>query len=171
MARRFDDSVKMNPTSPSEETDRRGRTDRRRRVWWAIIYGSFKPRRRRPPRRSAEPKFHSLDWHSPRLLAVSISILLLSVADAFMTVTLMAAGASEVNPVMAAFVYQSAAAFAAVKMLLTGVGVMLMVALAQYRFLRVVRVETVMHFLLIGYVTLLGYELWMMRSVIEPFGF
>jgi len=149
--------------------ERRDRPDRRRRVVWSLVYGSFNPRRRRPPRRLDESRFHSLDWHSSHLLAVSIGILLLSVADAFMTVTLLAGGAVEINPVMAVFVYKSVALFAALKMAMTGFGVMLMVLLARYRFMRLVRVDVVMYALLFGYLVLLSYEYWMSRELISPF--
>jgi hypothetical protein len=142
--------------------------DRRRRVLWSVLYGSFNPRRRRPPRRQDDSRFHALDWHSPHLFAVAIGILLLSVADAFMTVTLLAGGAMEVNPIMAAVVYRSAAVFAAVKMSMTGAGVMLMVLLARYRLLRVVRVDVAMYGLLIGYFALLSYEFLLLRELIIP---
>jgi hypothetical protein len=155
------------PTVPEAGCERRDRSDRRTRVLWSLLYGSFNPRRRRPPRRLDDSRFHSLDWHSAHLLAVSIGILLLSVADAFMTVTLMAGGAVEVNPIMAAVIYKSAALFAAVKMAMTGFGVMLMVTLARYRFMRMVRVDVAMYVLLIGYLVLLTYEFWMLREVIS----
>jgi hypothetical protein len=145
--------------------ERRDGGDRRLRVWWSVAYGSFNPRRRRPPRRVIDSRFHSLDWHDAHLLAVAIGILLLSVADAFMTVTLLSGGAIEVNPFMAAVVYKSAAVFAAVKMTLTGFGVMLMVVLARYRFMRVVRVDVAMYCLLVGYLVLLSYEFWMLREL------
>jgi hypothetical protein len=148
--------------------ERRGRPDRRERIWWSILYGSFKPRRRRPSRRLDESRYHSLDWHSAHLLAVSIGILLLSVADAFLTVTLLAGGAVEINPVMAAVIGRSAGLFAGVKMALTGSGVMLLVVLARYRFMRLVRVDIAMYVLLAGYLTLLCYEFWMLRDVVPP---
>ncbi|MDB6084389.1 MAG: hypothetical protein JWN43_2270 [Gammaproteobacteria bacterium] len=150
--------------------DRRARVDRRNRVWWSVLYGSFNPRRRRPPRRLWEQGYHSLDWHAAHLLAVAIGILLLSVADAFMTLTLLSGGAIEVNPIMAAVVYKSATTFAAVKMTMTGCGVVLMVVLARYRFMRVVRVEVVMYAVLVTYAALLSYEYWMLQRLIDPFG-
>ena len=148
--------------------ERRGRPDRRVRIWWSILYGSFKPRRRRPSRRFDEPRYHSLDWHSAHLLAVSIGILLLSVADAFLTVTLLAGGAVEMNPVMAAVIQQSAGLFAGVKMELTGCGVMCLVVLARYRFMRLVRVDFALYVLLAGYLILLCYDFWLLRDVVPP---
>jgi len=140
-------------------------------MWWSVLYGNFNPRRRGPQRRLGDSRFHFLDWHAPHLLAVAIGILLLSVADAFMTVTLLAGGAIEVNPVMASVVYKSASLFAALKMAMTGIGVVLMVILSQYRFLRVVRVEVVMYAILVVYVGLLGYEFSMLRKVFNVPGF
>jgi hypothetical protein len=148
-------------------SERRDRVDRRRRFWWSAIYGSFNPRRRAPQRRTQDSRFHPLDLHSTHLMAVAVGILLLSVADAFMTVTLLAGGAIEVNPVMAAFVYKSAALFASIKMGLTGIGVTAMVFLARYRFMRKIPVETMMYAVLVGYAALLGYEYWMLETPLD----
>jgi hypothetical protein len=147
--------------------DRRNRMDRRRRKWWSVLYGSFHPRRRRPARRGGDLRFHSLDWYSSHLLAVAIGILLLCAADAFLTVTLLVNGADEVNPVMALFVYRSVAVFTSLKMAMTGAGTLLMVFLSRYRFMRVVPVELVLYAVLVGYMTLIGYEIWMLKGPIE----
>jgi len=146
----------------SPASDRRARVERRRRVWWSLIYGSINPRRRAPQRRMDEG-FQPTDWHSPHLMAVAVGILLLSVADAFMTITLIAGGAIEANPVMATVVYDGTSLFAILKMTMTGFGVICMVLMARYRFLRVIRVEAVMYAILIGYSGLLCYELWMLQ--------
>jgi hypothetical protein len=154
------------PCAPSSPGDRRA-GDRRSRIWWSVVYGNFNPRRRRPQRRANDFRYHSLDWHAAHLLALSIGILLLSAADAFMTVTLLSRGAIEVNPVMALVVYKSAALFAGLKMGMTSVGVLTMVILARYRFMRVLRVELVMFAIFIGYLVLLGYETWMLRAMLD----
>jgi Domain of unknown function (DUF5658) len=155
------------PVAPGSDSERRDRSDRRGRAWWSVLYGSFNPRRRRPPRRLSDSRFHSIDWHAPHLLAVAIGILLLSVADAFMTLLLLQAGAGEVNPIMAALIYRSVAGFTAMKMGMTGVGVLLMVSLARYRFMRLLRVEWALYGVLMGYATLIGYEIWMLESAAE----
>jgi hypothetical protein len=148
---------------PAWDAERRGRADRRRRAWWSVLYGSFNPRRRRPARRSDDSRFHPVDWHSAHLLAVSVGILLLSAADAFLTDILLQQGAYEVNPIMAALVYRSVALFASFKMALTGAGILVMVFLARYRFMRIVRVELVLYAVLIVYAWLIGYEIWMLK--------
>src|SRR5271157_3198923 len=92
------------PGPPGAPDERRSRSDRRSRVLWSAVYGSFNPRRRYPPRRLDDSRHHAVDWHSAHLLAVSLGILILSVADAFLTLTLISDGATEVNPLMALFV-------------------------------------------------------------------
>lgn len=147
--------------------ERRDRAERRRRLWWSAVYGSFNPRRRASPRRLSDSRFHALDWHSSHLLAVAMGIVLLSVVDAFLTLALLQGGAAEVNPVMAALIYQSVAMFATLKMGMTGAGVVLMVFLAQYRFMRLLRVEWVLYGVLLAYMGLIGYEIWMLKGPID----
>jgi hypothetical protein len=147
--------------------DRREHVDRRRRVWWSVVYGNFNPRRRAPPRRLDQSHYHSVDWHSSHLLAVAIGILLLSVVDAFMTLILLQGGADEVNPIMALVVYRSVAVFAALKMALTSLGVVFMVYLARYRFMRRLPVGWVLYGVLIAYTSLIGYEIHMFKSSFE----
>jgi hypothetical protein len=98
------------------------------------------------------------------LLAVAIGILLLSVVDAFMTVVLLQGGADEVNPVMALVVYRSVTVFATLKMALTSAGIILMVFLARYRFMRLMRVEWVLYGVLIAYACLICYEVRMLNG-------
>ena len=145
-------------------SERRQRADRRGRAWWSVLYGSFNPRRRRPARRLDDSRFHPVDWYSAHLLAVSMGILLLSATDAFLTATLLLQGADEINPVMAVLVYRSVATFAASKMAMTGAGIVVMVFLARYRFMRMIRVELVLYAVLIVYAWLIGYEIWMLKG-------
>jgi hypothetical protein len=144
--------------------ERRHRVDRRRRVFWSVLYGSFNPRRRRPARRLGDSRFHPVDWYSSHLLAVSMVILLLSAADAFLTAILLLRGADEINPIMAVLVYRGVATFAALKMAMTGAGIMVMVFLSRYRFMRVLRVELVLYGVLTIYAWLIGYEIWMLKG-------
>jgi Domain of unknown function (DUF5658) len=133
-------------------------------VWWSVFYGSFNPRRRRPARRLDDSRFHPVDWYSAHLLAVSVVILLLCAADAFLTAILLLHGAEEMNPFMAVLVYRSVATFAASKMALTGISIVMMVFLARYRIMRVIRVEFVLYAVLAVYAWLIGYELWMLKG-------
>jgi hypothetical protein len=144
--------------------ERRNRTERRRRRVWSICYGSFNPRRRTHPRRAGDLRFHSLDWYSAHLLAVAMGISVLSMADAFLTVTLLNHGAVEVNPLMAALLHRGAAAFTIFKMTTTSVCVLALVVLSRHRFMRLIRVEIVMYVVLGTYLSLIGYELWLLQK-------
>ena len=95
---------------------------------------------------------------------MAIGILLLSVADAFLTLILLQRGADEVNPVMAVLVYRSVAAFAALKMGMTGARRHSDGVLARYRFMRVLRVDWVLYAVLVVYAWLIGYEIWMLKG-------
>jgi Domain of unknown function (DUF5658) len=152
---------------PTWDSERRNRTDRRHRVYWSVLYGSFNPRRRRPARRLHDSRFHPIDWYSAHLLAVSVGILLLSATDAFLTAILLLHGADEINPIMAVLVYRSVAAFAAFKMAMTGISLVVMVFLSRYRFMRVIRVDLVLYAVLAVYAWLIGYEIWMLRGAAD----
>jgi hypothetical protein len=151
------------PSGPGLNRERRDR-ERRRRVWWSVCYGNFNPRRRSPPRRLGDSGVHFLDWHSAHLLAVSIGILLLCVVDAFLTLILLQTGAVEVNPFMAGLIYRSVAVFAALKMAMTSVGIILMVCVARYRFMRLLQVEWGLYGVLIAYASLILYEVWLIKG-------
>jgi Domain of unknown function (DUF5658) len=152
---------------PQLTQERRDRSDRRRRLWWSVFYGNFNPRRRSVPRRLDESRFHVLDWHSAHLLAVAIGILLLSVADAFLTLVLLEGGAYEMNPIMALLLYRGAAVFAALKLGVTSLSVITMVFVARYRFMRRLRVEWVLYGALITYASLVSYEIWLVNTRVE----
>lgn len=122
----------------------------------SFLRGGLTPRRRGG--RRASDRDGVVDWHEPHLLFLSITILLLSVADAFLTLTLMDKGATEANPFMAFVLDRHPELFATVKMLFTGIGVLVLVAVARTRLFSVVRVATVLHWLLIAYAALIFYE-------------
>jgi hypothetical protein len=154
-------------SSRSQSAERRDRAERRRRRVWSVWYGSFKPRRRAHPRRADDLRFHTLDWYSAHLLVVSIGISLLSMADAFLTLTLLNSGADEINPIMAALLDRGAVAFTIVKMATTGICVVALVVLSRYRFMRLIRVDIVMYIVLASYVSLIGYEIWLLHKPLD----
>jgi hypothetical protein len=159
----------MNSSSGSRSDcgERRNRAERRRRRVWSVWYGSFNPRRRSSARRAGDIRFHSLDWYSAHLLAVAIGISLLSMADAFLTLTLLNSGADEINPIMAALLDRGILAFTVFKMATTGVCVVALVMLSRHRFLRLIRVEIVMYLVLGTYLSLIGYEFWLLKRPLE----
>lgn len=142
--------------------ERRLAGDRRRMTLRTFLQGGLTPRRRGG--RRAHELDALIDWHEPHLLFLAVTILLLSLADAFLTLTLMTVGANEANPILAFVLDVHPKLFAAVKMGLTGGGVLVLVAVARARIFRLIRVGTVMHWLLLAYVALIGYEWWLLYS-------
>jgi Domain of unknown function (DUF5658) len=145
--------------------ERRQLRDRRERHFWSVFYGHVQPRRR-GKRRQRDPAMHAVDWHASHLLAVAIAILLLCTADAFLTLVLLSRGASEANPMMARIVYD-VRLFSAIKLGVTGAGVIMLVYLAQHRLFRQMPVHILLYVLLLGYAALIGYELSLLGEPIE----
>jgi hypothetical protein len=142
--------------------DRRTAADRRTMTWRTFIQGGLTPRRR-APRRDTE-RNGLVDWHAPHLLFLSLTILLLSVADAFLTLTLIKQGATEANPLLKFLLDEHPRLFGGTKMVLTGGGVLVLVALARARVFRLVKVEAILHWFLLAYVALVAYECWLLRQ-------
>jgi Domain of unknown function (DUF5658) len=143
---------------------RAGGPDRRQTTLRSFLQGGLTPRRRGG--RRADEDHLPIDWHEPYLLFVSVMILLLSVADAFLTLTLMVGGATEANPVLAHVLTEHPQLFAVVKMALTGLGVTVLVAVARLRLFRILRVAGVLQGVFVAYVALVGYEYWLLHNIL-----
>ena len=70
-------------------------------------------------------------------------------------------GAEEANPLLAFVLSEHPRLFAAVKMALTGIGALLLVALARARVFKLVRVSLFLYALVAAYVALVVYEAWL----------
>lgn len=151
--------------SPEDLLDRRrSGPDRRRMSLRSFLKGGVTPRRR-GGRRAGEHHL-PIDWHEPYLLFLSIMILLLSVADALLTLTLIVGGATEANPFLAFVLAERPELFALVKMILTGGGVVVLVAVARARLFRLLSVGTVLQGVFVAYVALIAYEWWLLRALL-----
>jgi hypothetical protein len=144
--------------------ERRRALDRREVSLRAFLKGGITPRRRNG-RRTGEQHL-PIDWHEPYLLFLSLTILLLSVADAFLTLTLIMAGATEANPFIAFILRDHPELFALVKMALTGAGVLVLVAVARARLFRIMRVGVVLQGIFVAYVALIAYEWWLLHTLL-----
>ena len=151
--------VSRPPAGAADE--RRAGPDRRQRHWYGLVHGHSK-RRRHEPRRDNERHLAVVDWHHPQWLLVSMLIVMLSVFDAFATLTLMSRGARELNPFMAPLLEGSGHAFAWWKLGLTISGVVVLTALARIRLYGVLRVGVLLYLVLAGYLTLVAYECWLL---------
>jgi hypothetical protein len=140
--------------------ERRARAERRQRTLRALLHGNLQPRRR-DARRGTDAGFAAVDWHQSRWLAVAVLIVVLSCADAFFTLTLLADGADEANPVMATLLDGSPHWFALAKIGLTSMGVILLTVVARTRAFGRIPVGVVLYFVLGIYATLVAYEYWL----------
>jgi hypothetical protein len=159
-----DMSHSLDTQSASAVPDRRNAPDRRRRTLFSLVYGSFNPRRRRARRTDAR-SLRDLDWHQPQWLAVAMLIVVLSCVDAALTLTLIQHGAYEVNPLMAPIVGGSALVFTVVKVGLTAGGVVLLTLAARMRAFGKIPVSFLLYAVLVGYGTLVAYELRLLEAV------
>lgn len=139
----------------------RRQRERRRTSLHSFLYGSVNPRRRRG-RRAEDHEQVFLDWHEPAVLYLVLGILLMSCADALLTLNLLHLGAREVNRLMDLLIVRDVGAFLAVKIGVTAVAVVVLGIAARRRLLGRLPVMHILKLLAAGYAALLGWELWLM---------
>lgn len=139
-------------------SDERASVDRRRFGWRTVVYG-FTLSRRLDHRRRADTEVIFLDRHHPWLFFLSIGTMLLSCADAFLTLQLIERGMVEVNPVMQTAIGNGVSFFISVKLLLTAFGIFVLVFLAKAHFLNRFRTGLFLTMFFSAYACLVCYEL------------
>jgi hypothetical protein len=130
-----------------------------------VFYG-FTRSRRRVHRRSVDDEVVFLDWHHPWLFFLAVGTMLLSCADAFLTLQLMDLGMIEANPVMRAVMSQSTLLFTSTKLAMTGLGILVLVFLAKARFLNRFRTGAMLTVFFSCYACLVCYELVSLFSML-----
>lgn len=153
----------MSDTSSMAE---RRAADERREFTWRTVFFGFTRSRRHSPRRGKDSGVIFLDWHHPWLFFLAVGIMLLSCADAFLTLTLMQHGMIEANPVMASMLNQGGAAFAVSKVLMTGTSILILVFLAKARFMNRLRTGLFLTFFFSVYCCLVCYEIVHLLAVL-----
>ena len=141
-----------------EELNENRDSDERREFSWRTVFFGFIRSRRRDTRRDNEDAPMYTDWHHPWLFFLATGTMLLSCMDAFFTLQLLDRGAIEINPVMAALIGHGTLAFAATKMLLTGLGILILVFLSQTRMFNLMRTGLVLTVFFALYACLVCYE-------------
>ena len=89
-------------------SEQRSTGERRSFSWRTVAYG-FTLSRRHAHRRVVDEEVIFLDWHHPWLFFLATGTMLLSCADAFLTLQLLELGMVEANPVMNAIMAQGTA--------------------------------------------------------------
>lgn len=146
--------------------ERRGEENRRKSDLRAFVYGNFRPRRR-THRRAADDHRFLVDWHEPRILYLSLCILLLSCTDALFTLNLLNAGASEANAVMASMLERGIDVFLVSKIGITSFSLVILVVAARHKFYGPFSVEHLLQTFCLGYILVIYYEIYLFRYVFK----
>ncbi len=159
----LDTSTEMLMSDSTLDNERRIQGERRRRLAFSLAYGGVRPRRRQPRRGEDDFGFFA-DWHEPHLLYSVMGILLLCGTDAVLTLNLLQHGAVELNPLMATLIQHDTQLFAAIKMATTGLALISLVVLANFRVFRRIRVYNLVYGAFFAYLALIFYELLILSS-------
>ena len=138
--------------------EQRADTDRRQFSWRTVTYG-FTLSRRREHRRVVDDDVIFLDWHHPWLFFLATGTMLLSCADAFLTLLLIDRGMIEANPLMNAIMAHGTTVFTSTKLAMTAFGIFVLVFLAKSRFLNRLRTGLFLTTFFALYACLVCYEL------------
>ena len=144
--------------------ERRIVSERRSQTLRAIVAGGWHGRRRNP-RRDETVRPGSVDWHAPHWFAAALTVLLLSMADTFLTLVLINNGAVEINPLMAPFVIGGGRSFAFLKLALTASAVAILVVLTRVPAFGRLLAGPILVTTAVLYVVLIGYELRLLERV------
>ena len=136
----------------------RSSADRREFSWRTVVYG-FALSRRHAHRRIADTEVIFLDWHHPWLFFLATGTMLLSCADAFLTLQLIDRGMIEANPVMNALMAHGTVMFTSLKLAMTAFGIFVLVYLAKARFMNRLRTGLFLTTFFTFYSCLVCYEL------------
>ncbi|MDY6909900.1 MAG: DUF5658 family protein [Thermodesulfobacteriota bacterium] len=146
--------------------ERRSGKDRRARPTSPLSLASLMGRRRHARRREDRRVYVYVDRYGWRSVFAVVSTLILCIADAFLTLTLLQRGAMEANPVMDFFIGLGPLPFLLVKYILTAFG---LGTLLIHKNLAIFRgrlpVKTLLLALPVLYGILIAYELFLATFV------
>lgn len=139
------------------EVDRRQGPDRRRHTWRTITYCGLHGRGRRRQTRRHDSNYY-LDHYDHRLVVTGVLVLLMSCADAMLTLTLLKRGAFEANYLMAQLLEIGEAPFIVTKIVITAACVLFLLMHAHFRVLRITNGKRMLHLAAGVYGLLIGWE-------------
>jgi hypothetical protein len=148
------------PDYPTDDvrTIERRRQDRRRFSLQALLGALFTLRRRRSRRKDDQINAY-IDWYEPWPLVASVVIILLSSLDAFLTLILLNHGAVELNVLMDWLIKMDIRTFAAVKLAVTGLALVILVLHFNFHIYRMLPVRYIMYALMPLYALLIAHEI------------
>ncbi len=144
--------------------ERRSKTNRRTftpHTFWNCL---LKPRRFSGRRRS-DKRYPLMDAFDTSAMFLAVTLVLLSLTDAFLTLNILAGGGREVNPVMNYMLGFGTLVFVSSKMLMTAVPIAALTAAGNLIIFNCVRVRTVTAILVGMYAGLIVYELLILSMI------
>jgi hypothetical protein len=144
--------------STHDMINKRDQCERRDFTWRTVIYG-FVRSRRHAHRRVVDDDVVFLDWHHPWLFFLATGMMVLSAADAYLTLQLIDLGMIELNPIMGAAMAKSTLLFTGTKLSATAFGILVLVFLAKAQFLNRFRIGVFLTLFFSFYSCLVCYEL------------
>ncbi len=147
--------------------DRRSGRDRRSRPRFSGIKPLLSGKREHARRRTDKNSMVYFDRYNPVTRWFVVSILVLSVVDAFLTVMLIRNGAVELNPVMAYYLTMGTQAFILVKYALTSLSVFILLVYSSV-VLRGSRIHlrSVFPLIITAFASVVVWELYLMVRVV-----
>ncbi|NND89889.1 MAG: hypothetical protein HKN42_03430 [Granulosicoccus sp.] len=138
--------------------ERRSSQERRAYSTWTLVQCALSPRRM-SGRRKTDRRYAMLDRFDSGMLALAVLLMALSITDSVLTLTLISRGGSEINPFMNALLQHSVWLFAGVKMLLTAIPAIVLVATGNLLLFNRWRARSILAAMVGLYLGLIGYEL------------
>lgn len=140
--------------------------DRRNNYFRSLAYSCFK-RRRQGLRREADRAENTfVDVHEPKLAYVFLLTLFLCMADAFLTLNIIANGGEEVNPFMRFLMDRDIMLFFWVKFVMTVFGMLFLITHKNFTFYRVINGYHLFYAIAAMYIVLVNYEIVLITRVI-----
>lgn len=133
--------------------------EERRQFSWRTVFFGFALSRRHKHRRDIDADVIFLDWHHPWLFFLAVFTMLLSCADAFLTLQLLERGMVEANPFMQRLLDYGTEVFVSTKLAMTAFGIFVLVFLAKAHFLNRFRTGLFLTLFFTVYACLVCYEL------------
>ena len=146
------------------QSNRRTALERRSPTLKGFLIGCIKCRRRSRRRVDCNAHFPT-DWYDTKLFIMALSLLLLSITDAAMTMTLLNNGAVDVNPFMNFLLSQSTNTFVYTKLVLTAICILVLVAHYHSKLFNTVSVDKLLTFSLSIYSALVIYEVFLLFTL------
>jgi hypothetical protein len=143
-------------------SDKRYQDRRLAMPFFCAFHLGIRKGKRKNERRANCGKPAYVDYYTGHLLFCTITIILLSALDAFLTLNILANGGEELNWFMAVLIEDSIEKFVGFKLALTAMALMLLVIHHNVQLTTKIRVRHVKYMILCFYSALIGYEFYLL---------